>query len=64
MKKEIKSKYVIDYVWPTDVYGHQSFYHQLVRIADNAIIYANSSLDCVELECWKRGICKQDVTIL
>lgn len=61
---EIKTKYFIDYVYPVDAYGHQSFYHQLVRTADNAILYANQNLDYVKIECWNRGINKQEVTIL
>lgn len=61
---EIKTKYFIDFVCPVDAYGKQSFYHQLVRTRDNAILYANEKLEYIELVCWKRGINKQEVTIL
>ena len=58
------TKYIIDYVCPVDAYGHQSYYHQLVRVDDNAILYANERLELVELECWKMGIDRNDVKIL
>lgn len=61
---DIKTKYFIDYVYPVDAYGKQSFYFQLTRTRDNAILYANEKLENVELECWKREISCKDVTIL
>lgn len=61
---EIKTKYFIVYVYPVDAYGNQSFYYQLVRTCDSAILYSNENLDCIKVECWNRDISKSNVTIL
>lgn len=57
-----KSKYYIDYIYnqPTG----SNFYFQLVRTADDAILYANPNLDYVKIRCWELGISKEDVIIL
>jgi len=55
--------YFIDYVCPVDAYGKQSFYFQLVRTKDCAILYANEDIQNVFVECWKMDISKKDVTI-
>ena len=39
--KQTKTAYFIEYVYPIDAYGKQSFYFQLVRTKDCAILYAN-----------------------
>lgn len=41
--KATESKYYIDYIY--DNPSGANFYHQLVRRADNAILYANPNLD-------------------
>lgn len=61
MKAE-ESKYYIDYIYNNP--SGSNFYHQLVRRADQAILYANPNLDYVMLYCWKNGISKDDVAIL
>lgn len=38
--KQTKTAYFIEYVYPIDAYGKQSFYFQLVRTKDCAILYA------------------------
>ena len=38
-------------------------YYQLVRVADDAILYANETLNNVCLECWFRGIGANEVTM-
>ena len=58
-----QTPYFIEYVWPKDAYGNQSFYYQLVRKSDLAILYANPSIDKVYIECWRCGIAHNDVTI-
>lgn len=57
-----ESKYYIDYIY--DNLSGANFYHQLVRRADNAILYANPNLDSVKIRCWELGINKNDVVIL
>lgn len=56
-----KRKYHIDYIYDNPS-GH-NFYFQLVRTADDAILYANPNLDYVKLRCWELGISKDDVEI-
>lgn len=58
-----KTPYFIEYVWPKDSYGRQSFYYQLVRTKDLLIVYANPSLDKVLVGCWRNDIPQSDVTI-
>nr|DAR52632.1 MAG TPA: hypothetical protein [Caudoviricetes sp.] len=60
--KATESKYYIDYIY--DNPSGANFYHQLVRRADNAILYANPNLDFVKIRCWELGISKDDVVIL
>ena len=59
---KIEAPYVIDYIY--DNSGSINFYHQLVRQSDNAILYANESLDNVFLRCWELGIKRNDVVVL
>ena len=61
---EIRTKYFIDFVYPIDAYGNQSFYYQLVRTKDNAILFASEKLENVQLYCWKNDINHKDVTTL
>lgn len=56
------TEYYIDYIYNNP--SGANFYHQLVRTKDEAILYANPNLDYVKLECWKRGISINQVTIL
>lgn len=46
--KQTKTAYFIEYVYPNDAYGKQSFYFQLVRTKDSV---------------WKMDISHKDVTI-
>lgn len=50
---EDKDEYVIDYVYSEQI---ETFYYQLVRIEDDAILCSAMSQDYIMLECWKRGI--------
>lgn len=61
--KLTKTKYFIEYTYPTDAYGNQKFYYQLVRTKDCAILYANKDINNVFIHCWKNDIKKVDVTI-
>lgn len=61
--KMTKTPYFIEYVWPVDAYGNQSFYYQLVRTSDLMILYANPSIDKVFIECWQNDISRNDVTV-
>lgn len=58
-----KTAYFIEYVYPVDAYGKQSFYFQLVRTNDCAILYANENINNVFIACWKMDIPHKDVTI-
>ncbi len=49
------AKYVIDYVYD-NAPGEPNFYYQIVRIKDDAILYANADRNNVIMECWKMGI--------
>lgn len=51
-----KAAYFIEYVYPVDAYGKQSFYFQLVRTKDCAILYANENINNVFIACWKMDI--------
>lgn len=55
-------KYTIDYIYDNPV--GINFYHQLVRNSDNAILYANPTLDNVFLYCFHLGINKDEIIIL
>ena len=61
--KRTKTGYFIEYVYPIDAYGNQSFYYQLVRTKDCAILYANEDIKNVLIQCWQRNILYTDVTI-
>lgn len=49
------AKYVIDYVYD-NAPGEPNYYYQIVRVKDDAILYANADKNNVIAECWKRGI--------
>ena len=61
--KQTKTAYFIEYVYPIDAYGKQSFYFHLVRTKDCAILYANENINNVFIACWKMDISHKDVTI-
>ena len=63
MTKRMGKKYEINYVCPVDAYGKQSFYYQVERISDGAILYANEEQGNCFLECWKMGIPYNEVAI-
>lgn len=63
MTREMGKKYEINYVYPVDSYGKQSFYYQIERISDGAILYANESQENVFIFCWSNGIDYKDVAI-
>ena len=50
----IDAEYVIDYVY--DNIEGSNFYHQLIRLKDGAILYANEKLNNVKDWCWANGI--------
>lgn len=59
----MKTKYYID--WVSEKHqGDWQAYHQLVRAKDQAILYANESLDNIFLYCFHAGISKDEITIL
>ena len=59
----MKTKYYID--WKCEKYqGNFNTYHQIVRTADDAILYANESLENIFLYCFHAGYSKDDITIL
>ena len=62
MKTTGTTRYVIDYIYNNT--SGINYYHQLVRRADNAILYANQSLDNVFIRCWELGIPCNEVVIL
>lgn len=63
LAKRTKTPYYIEYVYPVDAYGNQTFYFQLVRTKDCAILYANPIIENCMLHCWKLDIKRKDVTI-
>lgn len=63
LAKRTKTPYYIEYVYPVDAYGRQTFYFQLVRTKDCAILYANPTIENCMLYCWKLDIKRKDVTI-
>ena len=56
------AKYVVDYVY--DGEGEFNYYYQLVRLSDNAILYANKDRDNIILDCWERGINHKEVAFI
>lgn len=63
MSKRMGCKYEINYVCPIDAYGRQSFYFQVERISDGAILYANENQNECFKHCWKMGIPYNEVAI-
>lgn len=61
--RKVSTKYYIDYICK-NAGGKIEAYHQLVRTKDEAILYANESLDNIFLHCFHAGINKSNVTIL
>lgn len=60
---DIFTPYYVDYIY--EPFSKDSkYYYQLVRIADNAILYANEDIKNVLIRCWESGICPDSVTIL
>ncbi len=59
----MKTKYYIDYIC-NKVGGIIEAYYQLVRTKDEAILYANESLDNIFLHCFHEGISKDEIVIL
>ena len=59
---KIEAHYVIDYIYNNT--SGINFYHQLVRLSDDAILYANQNLENVFLRCWELGIQQNDVVVL
>ncbi len=57
-----KAKYVVDYV--CDGEGDFNYYYQIVRIKDNAILYANKDKYNIICECWKRGLKFEEVAFI
>ena len=57
-----KAEYVIDYVY--DNPSGANFYYQLVRLSDDAILFANQNLNNVMLHCWRYGIAYDKVSII
>ena len=57
-----KAEYVIDYVY--DNPSGASFYYQLVRLSDNAILFANQSIQNIYVHCWRYGIAYDKVSII
>lgn len=56
------AEYVIDYVYdnPTGC----NFYYQIVRLSDEAILYANPDIKNVKIRCWKLGIPANKVSLI
>lgn len=59
---KVTTKYYVDYIYNQP--SGANFYFQLVRTADDAILYANPNLDYVKIRCWELGINANEVTIL
>lgn len=56
-------EYYIDYIYRNPI-TDGGCYHQLVRRADEAILYANADLNQVFLHCWMVGISREQVVVL
>lgn len=55
-------EYVIDYIY--DNPAGENYYYQLVRLCDNAILYASRNIDDIIVQCWRVGITKKQVSII
>lgn len=56
------AKYVVDYVYE-NISG-ANFYFQIVRVSDDAILFANEEQSIVCREAWKIGIKYSDVAFI
>ena len=56
------AEYVVDYVYEN--VGCGNFYFQLVRLSDNAILYANKDMNNIIVYCWKAGIAYNKVSFI
>lgn len=56
------AKYVVDYVYNNN--GASNYYYQLVRLADNLILYANADRNNVCIYAWKTGIKFDEVSFI
>lgn len=56
------AEYVVDYVYE-NVEGENSYF-QLVRLSDNAILYANKDRNNIIIYCWKAGIACNKVSFI
>ena len=54
-------EYVIDYVCNP---SREDCYYQLVRLSDNAVLYASRNIDDIIVQCWRVGITKNQVTLI
>ena len=54
-------EYVIDYVYNNT---GKNYYFRLVRLCDNAILYASRNIDDIIVQCWRVGITKKQVAII
>lgn len=63
MVTNIPTPYYIDYIYDRPK-GEKNFYYQLVRKADNAILYAHEDLNEVLRHRVKLNIKKEDICIL
>lgn len=58
--KKMKTKY---YIAPVTDSKDFVLYYQLVRRADEAILYSNESLDNIMLHCWHNSISAADIVL-
>lgn len=58
--KRTNTPYFIEYIHEGD---SNSFYFQLVRTKDEAILYANPEIEFVFSRCFQLGITKEQITI-
>lgn len=56
------AKYVVDYV--CDNTSGANFYYQLVRVKDDAILFAYEKQELVCMEAWKQGIPYNEVAFI
>ena len=56
------AKYVVDYVY--DNPNGINYYYQIVRIKDNAILYANPDRNNIVMEAWKMGLKFDEVSFV
>lgn len=57
------AEYVVDYIYDKPP-AAQTFYFQLVRLKDNAILCARKSQTDIILHCWSVGIPKEKVAFI